>query len=759
MPLFQPDHRAYVLASRLVAVAGLLLFFALALGAAAAKGPTTDEPIHLTRGVLLAQAGDLSLQYEHGPLSHRLIGLLTRTEPNMPRVHELESWAAGDRTEIASEFLWRSGVAVERFLFLGRLPIVWVGVLLGAVLAFWASAATRVEWPGLKGRPALASLAAVMALYACSPNLLASAALATTDMTATVTYFAAVCAWWFYWRRPGLTRLALAGVLLGLALSAKLTGVLLLPVLLVLGYIQSRGRSAWRGPALAWLALLPVAALTLWSVYAFEWRPFPLATYLSSWRAVLSHVDSGHRSFFLGHVSSDGWWSYFPVALLIKTPLPYLLLLGAALVWVIRARRWQLAAFTLLPAVAILGAAAASRLNIGYRHVLPALPFFLVAIGAAAPWLWSRRAGRWALGIGVAWSLAAALWVHPHHLAYFNELIGGPSRGYRYLGDSNLDWGQDIRLLAAYADEAGAPLRYAYSGPADPATYGLPPSSLTGLDGGPAPGFTPANPPPGRYALSASYVQGVMSERDLFDWFRRRQPDGALGYSILTYTVDEAQSGQWIAFCAAPTPLLSPEAAAALLGVEDTRTVAFDCSQSWVFPAGGPGWYVLPRGREPWWIESHLREGSLTPVYEHRATERAPDYAVYHWTGEDAAAAFAFETEDAITTTGQPAPLPVDVGGLAALEGYRQDGSEWLTLWRVAAATAEPLSMQAHLLTAGEPLVADSLGYPADQWQPGDRFVQRFSFDSAPAGEALQTGLYNYATLEAFEPVLRLQGR
>ena len=33
----------------------------------------------------------------------------------------------------------------------------------------------------------------------------------------------------------------------------------------------------------------------------------------------------------------------------------------------------------------------------------------------------------------------------PHQLAYFNEIVGGPDRGYYYLSDSNLDWGQDLK--------------------------------------------------------------------------------------------------------------------------------------------------------------------------------------------------------------------------------------------------------------------------------------------------------------------------
>ena len=94
-------------------------------------------------------------------------------------------------------------------------------------------------------------------------------------------------------------------------------------------------------------------------------------------------------------------------------------------------------------------------------------------------------------------------------------------------------------------------------------------------------------------------------------------------------------------------------------------------------------------------------------------------------------------------------------GGAAHLRGYGARGAEWLTLWQVAQATAAPLSVQAHLIDAdGTRQVADGLGYLADQWRPGDWFAQRHLF--AAPGETLETGLYNYVTLERAGPTSTL---
>jgi hypothetical protein len=39
--------------------------------------------------------------------------------------------------------------------------------------------------------------------------------------------------------------------------------------------------------------------------------------------------------------------------------------------------------------------------------------------------------------------------IHPHELSYFNPIAGGPERGRKILSDSNVDWGLDLKRLAA----------------------------------------------------------------------------------------------------------------------------------------------------------------------------------------------------------------------------------------------------------------------------------------------------------------------
>ena len=162
-----------------------------------------------------------------------------------------------------------------------------------------------------------------------------------------------------------------------------------------------------------------------------------------------------HAAYLLGQISQDGFWSYFPIAFAVKTPLPTLLLLVAATgMWLLKRRRISVDYWLLLPALIYFSLAVLSRFNIGIRHILPIYPFLFVLLGGVTQQLWQdgsrgMRAGLLVLGL---WYLGASLSIYPRYLAYFNELAGGPKNGHKVLLDSNLDWGQDLKGLKHWMD-------------------------------------------------------------------------------------------------------------------------------------------------------------------------------------------------------------------------------------------------------------------------------------------------------------------
>ena len=190
---------------------------------------------------------------------------------------------------------------------------------------------------------------------------------------------------------------------------------------------------------------------------------------------------AGHKSYLLGEVRTTGWWYFFPVALAVKTPFPFLLLLAAGLVVAAwrdsgRERRRQLEPAAI--AFAILLVCLPSRINIGLRHVLPMYPFLAISrqgvgSGALAARRRRLRSGRWRLLL-VGWQVVASARAASRLPRLLQRAGGGHPE--RILVDSDLDDGQDLKRLADTLRARRIPAVWlAYAGSATVAEHGLPP--------------------------------------------------------------------------------------------------------------------------------------------------------------------------------------------------------------------------------------------------------------------------------------------
>jgi hypothetical protein len=505
-----------------------------------------DEPAHLTAGYLSLVRGDLSINREHPPLMKALAALpLLALRPVLPPPDPDGPPPGSEDFEFdyARRFLYHANAA-DRLLEAARIPVMLLTAALGALVVVW----TR-EIAGD------AAAVAAAALYAFEPNILAHGRLVTTDLGA------AAFTLGFLWAarralRDGSPRRALlAGALLGAALLTKFSALLLLPLGAALAAAErlagaAEPRSAPSGapgaPPARRAALLAAAALAAaWIVleagYLFDGFPLP-RLYLDGLEiARMKNAVHEGPTYLMGAISKDGFWSYYLVALLVKTPIPLLLLaaLGTAAA-AARAGLHREAVWILLPAAGWIGAMTVlTRAQIGLRYVLPVTPLLCIAGGIGAARLAglegfpprapaARRAGRIAAAALVVWQAGAALWIHPHHLAYFNEAAGGPARGWRWLVDSNLDWGQDLAGLKAWLAARGdPPVNLFYFGTADPDHYGI-----RRLPYGAA--------QPGLFAVSATHLVGVyLPDPDYLAAFRDLTPVARIGWSILVYDLPE----------------------------------------------------------------------------------------------------------------------------------------------------------------------------------------------------------------------------
>jgi len=172
----------------------------------------------------------------------------------------------------------------------------------------------------------------------------------------------------------------------------------------------------------------------------------------------LGHSKTGHDNFLMGEWSQEGWWYYYPVTLFLKSPLPFVALLVAGISVFVKQTDWRsprpLEFAPWVAAVVYLLAAMTSNVNIGVRHLLPLFPLLTVGVGNAVGKLTQPVVRKGAVVL-LGWQVAVALMAYPLYIQFFSEAVGGAKNGYKYLADSNYDWGQDARRLKGFLEERG----------------------------------------------------------------------------------------------------------------------------------------------------------------------------------------------------------------------------------------------------------------------------------------------------------------
>jgi hypothetical protein len=299
---------------------------------------------------------------------------------------------------------------------------------------------------------------------------------------------------------------------------------------------------------------------------------------------------SGYPVYLDGELSDSGWWYYYILALLYKVPEGTWLLVLLSLRPLIFQRKsgeaWadEIALGT-VPIVVLFTMSFLTDINLGVRYVLPIAPYVFIATGKVVPWVegasgfwrWLRRA------LAMAWlglTVIAAVSIHPHYLAYFNAVSGGPDRAPAHLIDSNLDWGQDLVGLREWCRRTipGQPIGLAYFGQINPSIFALRGESFDWFLPPVAPGSTLAMPrkaglppprliapanrlAPGYYAVSASLVHGLSwrvydpspalpdawppawnAQREAFSYFQIFPVHARIGHSIYIYKIGEEES-------------------------------------------------------------------------------------------------------------------------------------------------------------------------------------------------------------------------
>ena len=449
------------------------------------KSPTEDEWAHLIRGINYWNSEDMRLQYAHPPLSNMITALPVAFDEDIPDFSELEGWEIARVGKVAYSYISTDYEEARNKLMRARRALLLIHLVGILYIYFWGW--RRFGW---------ASGAAGALMFALHPTILGQARYVTTDLAAGVTTM--IAAGEFAKHLDGRGRTT-TWFTLPLAVSAavlsKHSGLLLAPIFTAITfYVSLRGRSVYRGlerraRLKLWLGhTVYVGAFVLFSInfaYKFDdtfltvqqvldknepqyWVSEGYYQYMLEWRspmgvlpeylplpapytwmfgvtavAVQSKIGFAWASFF-GFRTPGGHFLYFPVMVLVKSPITVLILAGFAVNCYRKQGKFPAALVTIaLVFAGFLFFSMRSRINMGVRHALPLVTLLVMwAVGVfhAALQRWESSADRRRL-IGATLGLITLSAVHyrDDYLGYFNV---GKDLGHQIsvVGD---DWGQD----------------------------------------------------------------------------------------------------------------------------------------------------------------------------------------------------------------------------------------------------------------------------------------------------------------------------
>ncbi|MFH1769383.1 MAG: glycosyltransferase family 39 protein [Parcubacteria group bacterium] len=558
-----------------------------------------DEIPHIGAGYSYLKKGDMRLNSEHPPLA-KDIGALPLVIFNSDELFESEAWN-GDgyyrQWNFGASLLYPQDTNSQALTRAVKFPML-IFFILSAVLIF--------KWCLRRYGDKTALLA--LTLFAFSPTILAHSRYVATDVPAMFGCLLAMYFFIKFLKDTKKQNLIIASIAIGIALLTKFSTILLIPLFLVIAFIwgivhtHSTGRQIEFGFKYLRRTIIMIAigfVIIVWPVYFLHTMNYPAQQQQADTQRALNYHDqnaitksinwmsdkpilrsAGHYAFgaylaskritssssiyFMGELTDESPNSYFPIVYFLKEPLAWwglvLLALSATVIWIAKRRQnikrinqWirdHIDEFTMIIfllmywAVSIRGG-----LNIGIRHLLPTYPFAIILVSGVIGILLKDKLRQRVVDIVVtiliAWYVAESLLVFPHYLTYFNQVAGGPSGGYKYVADSNIDWGQDLKRLGDWIKANNIKkIEVDYFGWASTRYYIGDAYIWTNSERNPdAQTFIQNNSSDGWLAVSVQNLQTTQSKtipgERAYKWLDEYEPIAKIGNSIFVYNIRE----------------------------------------------------------------------------------------------------------------------------------------------------------------------------------------------------------------------------
>jgi 4-amino-4-deoxy-L-arabinose transferase-like glycosyltransferase len=359
--------------------AGILIVAAyiMAVSAVADKSPTFDEVTHLTGGYGIWLKDDYRLLPDNGNLSQRWGALpsLWRSD-RFPDITQNE-WKLSNVYAMDEQLFYQLGNDAGAMMFQARCMMALLLIAIGVLIYFWSRSLFGPE----------GALVSVV-LFAFCPSMLGHGSLVASDVMVTFFFFASMGALWRLMQRVDVFNVVLCGIVLTGVFLAKVSGVLIIPMGLLLLVMRLENaeslpvqwrqpvRSCW-GKLLVMSCVLPVLIfivwIGIWATFGFrysafsDFNPYHNRLFPGGWEyaaskpglltdvvqelrigqllpeaylfgiLMVSVAGQVRQSFLNGDFSIYGFHGFFPYAFSVKETLPFLLLLLLALCAVVMA--------------------------------------------------------------------------------------------------------------------------------------------------------------------------------------------------------------------------------------------------------------------------------------------------------------------------------------------------------------------------------------------------------------------------------------
>jgi hypothetical protein len=499
---------------------------------------TYDETIHLSSGYSYIETGKYYINImDHPPLSEMIAAIPLR----FMRLNSFVShkfFVNFMPYSYADLFIYKNNEDAEKILNSAR---VFVFIL-------WSSAFIIAFY--IIGRLLFKEYYFIpIILFLVNPLFISNLSLITTDAAPSFFYFISfIIVYLIVFKEEYKLKILnnpyslsiLAGIINGLAITSKYS-MFITPPLWCFSLIFLNifcGNLKFSKVMKIILLNLILTILTILAVFKGDFNLFCKALYETFMR-----LDNGRSFFINGVYGTQGVWWYFPMAFFYKNSILLVLSFLLGIYFVLK--DWRKYFWLIAPLFSYLGLSFMAKVNIGIRHLLPAIPFIIIVSSTAIVYALKKFKLKAFIIISsfFIFSFYHLLKAHPFYLGYFNEFIGHEN-GYKYLVDSNLDWGQDIKTLAEYLKKNGnPPVILSYFGSANPNYYQIkfiPLLSIASYNIEPNEKLEMKNFKRILLAVSATNLQGVYyPDKNIFAFLKNIKPIYVAGNSIFLYDITD----------------------------------------------------------------------------------------------------------------------------------------------------------------------------------------------------------------------------